>query len=121
MNKDFDRRLRISKGATQYHLDKVKAGRSGSSAGKPRPYAKRNMLKARLHSPLLVGCTLTVSPKHPYLSYGVGRYYEWSIIETGVGTINGFELEADTILEHFIVIPKRRANEIRQKEPHKEV
>lgn len=117
-NKNFDKELRLKKGSVQYRLDKSKAGRSGSSAGKPRPYAKQNILKARLNSPLLVGHSLTVSPKHPYLSFRVGRYYEWNIIEGGVGKVEGCLLEADDIIEHFIVIPKRRTNEPGQKNPH---
>lgn len=106
-NTNFDRELRLRKGSVQYRLDKSKAGRSGSSAGKPRPYARVNMLKARLHSPLMVGHSLTVSPRHPYLTFRVGQYYEWAIIDSGVGLINGYELEADDIIEHFIVIPKK--------------
>lgn len=106
-NRNFDKELRLKKGSVQYRLDKSKAGRSGSSAGKARPYAKRNMLKARLHSPLMIGHSLTVSPRHPYLTFRVGQYYEWDIIDSGVGFICGMELEADDIIEHFIVIPKK--------------
>lgn len=117
-NKNFDKELRLRKGSVQYRLDKSKAGRSGSSAGKPRPYARQNILKARLYSPILIGQSVTVTPRHPYLTYQVGRYYEWSIIDSGVGLINGYELEASDIIEHFIVIRKGEQNEIRQKKPH---
>ena len=106
-NRNFDKELRLKKGSVQYRLDKSKAGRCGSSAGKPRPYAKRNMLKARLNSPLMVGHSFTVSPRHSYLAFRVGQYYEWAIIDSGVGLINGIELEASDIIEHFIVIPKK--------------
>lgn len=105
-NVNFDKELRLKKGSVQYRLDKSKAGRCGSSAGQPRPYAKANMLKARLHSPLLVGQTLTLTPKHPYLHFQVGKYYECYIIEQGVGMISNYEIEADEIIEHFIVKTK---------------
>lgn len=107
-NINFDKELRLRKGLEQYRRDKSKAGRSGSSAGKPRPYAKQNMAYARLFSPLMVGHSMTVTPKHNYLSYRVGQYYEWYIIEEGLGTILGRELEANEIKEHFKVIPKKK-------------
>lgn len=106
-NRNFDKELRLKKGSAQYLADKSKAGRSGSSAGKPRPYAKKNMAKARLFSPILIGQTLVVTPRHPFLSFQVGQYYEWAIMEAGVGMIKGYELEAEQIAEHFIVIPKK--------------
>lgn len=37
---NFDQRLKASQTQQQYHDNKVKGGRCGSSAGKPRPYAK---------------------------------------------------------------------------------
>lgn len=117
-NVNFDKELRLRKGSLQYRLDKSKAGRSGSSAGKPRPYAKQNMLKARLYSPMAVGQSITVTPKHQFLEFSVGQYYQWSIIEAGYGTIGKHEFEASQIIEHFIVVPKRRTDETRQKKPH---
>lgn len=105
-NANFDRELRMKQGAEQYRLNKSKAGRSGSSAGKPRPYAKANMLKARLFSPQLVGTSLTVTPKHPYLKFGPGVYYKWDIIDEGVGYIEGVLIEATDIAEHFVVKTK---------------
>ena len=107
-NKHFDEELRLKKGSVQYRLDKSKAGRSGSSAGKPRPYAKQNMNKARLFSPLLVGRYLTVVPKHKYLKFGPGVYYNWYVIEAGVGNIEGVEITAQEIADHFIVKTKGR-------------
>lgn len=114
-NRNFDSELRMKKGTAQYLLDKSKAGRCGSSAGKPRPYAKKNMLKARLNSPIMVGNTMIITPRHPFLGFLVGQHYEWTIIEKGVGVSRGHELDADQIIEHFIVIPKRSSNETRQK------
>lgn len=113
-NRNFDSELRMKKGLAQYRLDKSKAGRCGSSAGKPRPYAKKNMLKARLNSPIMIGNSITITPRHPFLGFSVGQYYEWTIIEKGVGISRGHELDADQIIEHFIVIPKRRTDETRQ-------
>ena len=105
-NVNFDKELRLKQGAEQYRLNKSKAGRSGSSAGKPRPYAKQNMLKARLFSPQLVGKSLTVTPKHKYLMFGPGCYYEWDIIDEGVGYIGSTMIEAQEIIDHFIVKTK---------------
>ena len=105
-NKNFDKELRLKKGSAQYRLDKSKAGRCGSSAGQPRPYAKANMLKARLNSPLLIGHSLTVTPKHQYLHFRPGAYYEWRIIEAGEGFIDYTSVEASEIIEHFIVKTK---------------
>lgn len=105
-NINFDKELRLKKGSAQYRLDKSKAGRCGSSAGQPRPYAKANMLKARLHSPLLIGQALTVTPKHQYLKFGPGVYYEWHIIEAGEGYIDSTPIDASEIIEHFIVKTK---------------
>ena len=102
-NVNFDKELRFKKGAVQYRMDKAKAGRSGSSAGRPRPYARQNMAKARLYSPSMVGRNLTVTPKHPYLAFRPGIIYEWGIMEEGVGEIDGIEITADEISEHFIV------------------
>lgn len=105
-NKNFDKELRMKQGSRTYFLNKSKAGRSSSTAGKPRPYAKHNIAKARLFSPILVGKSLTVTPKHKYLKFGPGVYYKWVIIEEGVGYIEGTLVEADEIAEHFIVKPK---------------
>ena len=108
MGRNFDAELRMRLSSEQYRANKSKAGRSSSTAGQARPYAKNNMAYARLYSPLLVGQTLTLSPKHNYLSFRVGKYYEWSIIEEGVGLVNGYELTAKEIKDHFMVIPKRK-------------
>lgn len=105
-NINFDKELRLKKGSVQYRLDKSKAGRCGSSAGKPRPYARANMLKARLHSPVLIGQYLTLTPKHSYLHFQPGKYYECHIIEEGLGLIGNYEIEADEIYENFIIKPK---------------
>lgn len=107
MAKDFDKNLRIKLGAEQYRLNKSKAGRCGSSAGQSRPYAKALMLRARLYSPKLIGQTIPVTPKHPYLKFGPGVNYLWEVFEEGVGRIEGVEVEAKEIIEHFIV---RRKN-----------
>ena len=117
-NINFDKELRLKQGEAQYRLNKSKAGMSGSSAGQPRPYAKQNMLKARLFSPMLVGQKLTVTPKHKYLKFGPGVYYTWSIIEEGVGEIEGITIEAQEIADHFVVKPKGMINETGQKRPH---
>lgn len=106
--KNFDQELRMRQSRATYLANKSKAGMAGSSAGKPRPYAKKNMAYARLHSPQLVGQTLTVSPKHQFQTFQVGKYYEWSIIEAGVGLVDGYELTAKEIKDHFMVIPKRK-------------
>lgn len=105
-SKNFDQELLMKQGRETYLANKVKGGRSGSSAGKPRPYAKQNMLKARLWSPMLVGQSLTVTPKHPYHKFGPGCYYEWNITEAGFGIIEDTELSAQEIYDHFIVKPK---------------
>lgn len=105
-NKNFDQELLLRQGRETYLANKSKAGMSSSTAGRPRPYAKQNMLKARLWSPLLVGQTLTVTPKHPYLKFGPGCYYEWKVTEVGSGIIESTEISAEEISEHFIVKPK---------------
>ena len=105
-NKDFDNNLRMLKGSAQYRADKVKAGRAGSSAGKPRPYAKVNMRNARLYSPQLVGQTIYLTPKKPFSTFTLGRVYEWKVVEPGVGYIGGQLLRADEIKNLFKVIPK---------------
>lgn len=105
---DFDRYLLAKKGAAQYRLDKVKGGRCSSTAGCPRPYAKKNMQKARLFSPMIVGKTLLIVPKHNYLVFHPPRTYEWHVIEPGVGKAQGIELTAEEISEHFIVKRKEK-------------
>lgn len=105
-NINFDKELRLKQGAEQYRLNKSKAGRSGSSAGKPRPYARQNIMKARLFSPMLVGKSLTVTPKHKFLKFCPGCYYEWDIIEEGLGYIGSEMLGAQEIFDHFIVKTK---------------
>lgn len=96
----------MTKGSAQYHLDKVKGGRCGSSAGKPRPYARQNMLIARLYSPKLIGQSVIVTPKANFMGFRTGIYYEWKVVEEGVGYIGGMLLDADEIKQNFIV--KRR-------------
>jgi hypothetical protein len=108
-NANFDSELRMKLGAEQYRLNKSKAGRSGSSAGKPRPYAKRNILKARLFSPVTVGKSLTISPKHNYMTFQVGKHYEWEVVEEGFGYADNIPLEANEVAEYFFVIPKGRS------------
>lgn len=105
-NVNFDNNLKMMKGREQYYRDKSKAGRSGSSAGKPRPYARANMKYARLYSPLLVGQTVFLTPKKPLAGFVLGRLYEWRVIEPGVGLIGGSEFSADEIKDLFKVIPK---------------
>lgn len=100
---NFDERLRMSMTREQYRLAKSKGGRSGSSAGQPRPYAKQNMFKAQLFSPRRIGSTILVSPKHTYLRFRVGHLYEWHVYDSGRGTIDGVEVSAEEIWEHFIV------------------
>ena len=103
---NFDQRLKASQTQQQYHDNKVKGGRCGSSAGKPRPYARQNMLIARLYSPKLIGQSVTVTPKENFSMFRVGHYYEWRVVDEGVGFIQGIELDADDIKKNFIV--KRR-------------
>ena len=98
----------MRKGRAQYLSDKQKAGASSSSAGRPRPYARKNMATARLYSPQVVGQTLTVKPKQGYGSLRAGHYYGWKVIEPGLGVIEGMEISADEIREHFIVVPKSK-------------
>lgn len=105
-NVNFDNNLKMMKGREQYLRDKSKAGRSGSSAGKPRPYARANMRYARLHSPLLVGQTVSLTPKKPTSGFVLGRLYEWRVVEPGLGDIGGQLLRADEIKDLFKVIPK---------------
>lgn len=113
---DFDRYLLAKKGAVQYRLDKVKGGRCSSTAGCPRPYAKKNMQKARLFSPQLVGQKIMVTPKHQFHNLSAGRYYTWTVTEPGVGVIGGhgiiemYDVTAEEIAEHFIVKKGANAN-----------
>lgn len=105
-NVNFDKELRLKQGRETYLANKVKGGKASSSAGKPRPYARANIAKARLFSPMLVGKSFTVSPRHPYLRFIPGRYYEWHIIEEGLGYIENIPIEAEDIDEHFIIKTK---------------
>lgn len=105
-NKNFDQELRLKLGSEKYRAAKQKAGMSGSSKGKPRPYSKANALKARLWSPLFVGTSLTVTPKNSFKKFGRGVYYEWKITEPGLGIIESTEVSAQEIYDHFIVKPK---------------
>lgn len=106
MRRDFDTDLRIKLGAERYRFNKSKAGRCSSTAGQPRPYAKANMLRARLYSPKLIGQSIPVTPKHPYLKFGPGVNYLWEVFDDGVGRIEGVEVEAKEIINHFIVRKK---------------
>lgn len=103
---NFDQSLRMKQGTETYLANKRKAGMSGSSKGKPRPYSKQNALKARLWSPITVGQTLTVVPKHNFLGFNIGQLYEWEVVEPGLGYVGGIMVKADEIAEHFIVKPK---------------
>lgn len=103
---NFDQSLRMKQGTEVYLANKRKAGMSGSSKGKPRPYSKQNALKARLWSPIFVGTSLTVTPKHPFKKFGRGVYYEWQIIEPGLGIIESTEVSAQEIFDHFVVKQK---------------
>lgn len=105
-NHNLDRDLLLKQGRETYLANKRKAGASGSSKGVPRPYSKQNALKARLWSPLFVGKSLTVTPKHPYKKFGRGVYYEWEITEPGFGEIEGIEVSAQEIFDHFVVKQK---------------
>lgn len=105
-NKDFDRSLLLKKGRIQYINDKRKAGMSSSTKGMPRKYARQNMLTARLYSPKLIGQSVTVTPKESFSIFRVGHYYEWKVVDEGLGFIQGIELDADDIKKNFIV--KRR-------------
>ena len=105
---DFDRRLRLLKGKEQYLRDKSKAGRMGSSAGRPRPYARQLMKNARLYSPTTVGQTLIVTPLDDAYGYVKGHLYEWKVEEEGLGRIGNQYLSADEIRHHFKVIPKKK-------------
>ena len=111
-DKNFDKYLLMKQGREQYHLNKQKAGATSSSAGRPRPYARKNIATARLYSPQAVGQTLTVKPKQDYGRLRAGHYYGWKVVEPGLGVIEGMEISADEIREHFIVVPKNKgANE----------
>lgn len=105
---NFDERIRAKKTPAQYHEDKVKAGRMGSSAGRSRPYARANMRKALLYSPKKVGQTVLVSPKHEYKGLHIGRQYEWLVLEPGYGIIGVTDFSAEEIAEHFIVRTRNR-------------
>lgn len=105
-NYNLDRDLLLKQGRETYLANKRKAGASGSSAGKPRSYARQNALKARLWSPITVGQTLTVVPKHKISGFNIGQPYEWEVVEPGLGYIGGIMMKADEIYEHFIVKPK---------------
>lgn len=104
--KNLDQEMKMRFTREQYYENKRKAGASGSSAGLPRPYAKANALKARLWSPILVGTSLIVTPKHPFKKFRRGVYYEWNVIEAGLGIIENTEVSAQEIYDHFIVKPK---------------
>lgn len=103
---NFDQSLRMKQGTEVYLANKRKAGMSGSSKGKPRPYSKQNALKARLWSPIFVGTSLTVTPKHSFKKFGRGVYYEWQITEPGSGIIEDVAVSAQEIFDHFIVKAK---------------
>lgn len=105
-NVNFDNNLKMLKGREQYLKDKSKAGRSSSTAGRPRPYAKKNMSVARLYSPMIVGQTVIVTPKKPMDGFILGRLYEWWVTEAGVGYIKGQLFTAADIGKLFKVIPK---------------
>lgn len=100
---NFDKVLRMKKGEAQYRADKAKAGRAGSSAGKPRPYARHSIKIALLYSPKSVGRSFTVKPKEQYRAFSPSFLYQWKCLGDGEGEIEGFDVTADEIKEHFIV------------------
>lgn len=100
---NFDQELRARWDEYTYKANKRKGGMAGSSKGQPRPYAKQNILKARLFSPKTVGTSLTVAPKHRFQKFVPGVYYQWEVIEPGIGIIEGAEVSAQEIVDHFIV------------------
>lgn len=102
-NRKFDEELRMKKGREAYRLDKIKGGRAGSSAGQPRPYAKQTIQIARLHSPQLIGHSLLVTPKHQYRTLRVGQVYEWQVYDEGLGEIEGYDVDARELREHFVI------------------
>lgn len=104
--KNFDQSLKMRMSREQYYENKRKGGASGSSAGQPRPYARKNIRNARLWSPKTVGQILTVTPKHNFLGFRVGQFYEWEVVEPALGYIGGMLLKADKIAENFIVKSK---------------
>lgn len=103
---NFDQELRARWDEFTYKANKRKGGMAGSSKGQPRPYAKQHILKARLFSPKTVGATLTVTPKHRFNKFGPGVYYQWEVIEPGIGIIEGVEVSAQEICDHFVVKQK---------------
>lgn len=106
--KDFDKQLLARQGREKYIQNKVKAGRSSTSAGKPRPYARKTIAIARLYSPRAIGRVFAVKPKSNWRQFQMGKYYEWKMTEPGYGIIGGAKLPADELRKHFIIIPKRR-------------
>lgn len=107
MGRNFDNELRMKLTSEQYRLNKQKAGRCGSSAGRPRPYARKNMAKARLYSPLLVGQDVPVTPKKNFSIFRVEELYSWHVEEPGFGICNGHEFLASEIENLFIVKRKK--------------
>lgn len=105
-SKNFDQELRMKQGERLYRLNKQKGGAASSTKGVPRPYSRKNALKARLWSPLFIGTSLTVTPKESFNKFKRGVYYEWQITEAGFGIIEGVEVSAQEIYDHFIVKPK---------------
>lgn len=107
-DKNFDKMLQMRKSRSEYLADKSKAGRSSSTAGRPRPYARHNMLAALLYSPRAIGRTYTVTPKHRYEHFAMGKLYAWKITDAGVGTIMDAsrslgEMTADELRKHFVI------------------
>lgn len=100
--KNFDEELRIKKGDYQYRLDKSKAGRCSSTAGRPRPYAAKNMAVARLYSPNTIGHTLTVAAKRSFGRFRTGAYYQARVEEDGV-IVAGEFFDREELRELFII------------------
>lgn len=103
---NFDQELRARWDRQTYIGNKRKGGMAGSSKGQPRPYARQHILKARLFSPKTVGAVLTVTPKHQFKKFGPGVYYQWEVVDVGIGMIGNIEVSAQEIFDHFVVKQK---------------
>lgn len=66
----------------------------------------RHHPEVRLYSPNNIGQSVTVTPKRPYLHLRPGTYYIWKMVEPGVGLIEGEEMTAEELLEHFVIKEK---------------
>ena len=85
-SKDFDIYLRVTKGAEQYHLDKVRAGAMGGSAGrgKKKPSSIMNaklMWWSKIKKPtrLSVVCLRPLVSYSPIFRFEVGNHYNITV------------------------------------------